>query len=139
MSCDNCTIRDNFAVNGGIFTSETNGFVKLKNSEITQNKAISVGIGEILDSVGLSEVMSTSISENEIVSKAYLESENANCVDLCYIPPAYLDHYVNYIDKLSEINVVQFKIMKGYLFIHQNSSFSKGTNLINSYSSQIDI
>ena len=44
-------MKNNFAVNGGIFVADTNGFVDLINSSINENAAISIGIGEIIDSV----------------------------------------------------------------------------------------
>ena len=53
VSCSNCSISHNFAVNGGIFVADTDGFFELINSTLENNQAITIIIGEILDSAGL--------------------------------------------------------------------------------------
>ena len=106
ISCTDCEISNNFAVSGGIFVVNTDGLVELKASHIHDNKAISIAIGEILDSVGVTKIESSTVNSNLIVSLDYLTSEKENCSDLCHIPSEYLSYYIEHVGVLSEINNV---------------------------------
>ena len=44
-------------MNGGIFMIDTNGYIDIVNSTVKNNMAVSVGIGEVLDSVGLIKIL----------------------------------------------------------------------------------
>ena len=54
IECNECSIISNFGVNGGVFVANTNGYFKFNNSTLETNKAISVAIGEIIDSASVS-------------------------------------------------------------------------------------
>ena len=119
--------------------ADTDGFMEFKNSRIENNIAITTIFGEILDSVRLTKIHSSSFKSNKLVSKEYIESENQKCINLCHIPKDYLEFYIDYAQNFDEINDVYFKIMKGFLQIEAKSSFDKLSNFINSFTSTIDI
>ena len=79
----------------------------------------------------------TRFSDNIIVNKDYLKSEKEKCADLCFIPTEYLEKYIELAEDIKEVDYDQFKIVKGFLKIENQSSFSNISSLIYSYSSTL--
>ena len=99
-------MEENFAVRGGIFVSDLNGFMKFSNSTFQRNRAISVIIGEVLDSVSYLEFETTVFDSNVILSVESLQLEVENCSILCHIPEQYRSFYLNEAISLHEINEI---------------------------------
>ena len=76
-------ITQNFAVEGGVVKAHNGGYFEFVNTTITRNYALSITIGEILDTASPSVIAGCSIYNNYILTKQQVLSEiNSRCVDL---------------------------------------------------------
>ena len=95
ISCENCEIKNNFAVIGGVFATDTNGQMEFKNCTIKDNIAYSVGLGQVIDSVGLVNIEKTNFSNNQLLPLNELESKGENGHPLNYIPDIYWEDFIS--------------------------------------------
>ena len=71
-------VTENFAVEGGVVIAHIDGYFEFVNTTITQNYALSIIIGEILDTASPSALSGCSIYNNYILTKAQVLSEINN-------------------------------------------------------------
>ncbi|CDW72378.1 UNKNOWN [Stylonychia lemnae] len=76
VGIQNCTFKDNFASNGGVFFSHYSGFINISDSFFLNNLAISGGIG-VLENYARVIVFNTQISGNYAIRNSIFSSLDA--------------------------------------------------------------
>ncbi|CAI2378011.1 unnamed protein product [Moneuplotes crassus] len=140
LSCNNCTITNNFSIRRGLFGVESFGIIEISNSKIYDNYGIETILGTILLGVDPSVISNTSIYKNSMIKKEdVLKEVNTQCTYLCFLSLEMKDYL--YTTNLSSINESEYllEVIQGSLQISDFTSISDQALVIKSFLATVTI
>ena len=125
VSIHDSIITNNFALEAGVVKAHINGYFEFDNTTITQNYALSVPVGDLVDGALISNVTNSRIFNNQILPidsfKTTLNYLPADFID-------YLDRHPSFLDIIP--SEYSFKLIQANLRIDSGTQVTNQSAIV---------